>query len=459
MGLLGCTGRHTVTGMIASSGRSDHDWTANYRAFSRCHWDILKAFDVAIEQLGSLSPVSDVAVTAMDDTKVRKTGTKIPGVSYQRDPMSPRFHPNLIRAQRFVQLSWNVPFSADPAGPARAFPIDFRHAPPPPKPKPGASAQQQAVYRKAVLERNLSHVGVRILTEARDRLDHHGAADREHITSVDGSYTNKTVLKNLPPRTTLIGRIRKDAVLYQEPRQQPHRGRKRWYGDAVPTPDQIRQDQTIPWQTVSVFAAGRIHQCQIKTLAPLLWRTAGPTRRLRLIVIRPLGYQLTASSRTLYRQPAFLICTDPDLPLQRVLQFYFWRWDIEVNHRDEKQLIGLGHAQVRTPQSVDRLPAFAALTYTFLLIASARCFGLDATRHALPLPAWRRSRPNNSESLRPPSRLSTNQMLSHFRDSLSTHSPLALRPNFSDFAARLARHMKCPKSSFTQAQAIAYATL
>lgn len=458
MGLLGCTGRHTITGMMAASGRSDHDWTASYRAFSRCDWDILKAFDVAIEQLAALSAVSDVVVTAMDDTKVRKSGTKIPGVSYQRDPMSPPFHVNLIRAQRFVQLSWNVPFSADPAGPARAFPIDFRHAPPPPKPSRTASDQQHAHYRKAASQQNLSHVGVRILTEARDRLDRHGAADRQHITSVDGSYTNKTVLKNLPPRTTLIGRIRKDAVLYYEPREQPERGRKRWYGDAAPTPEQLRQDEAIPWQGVSVFAAGRIHPCQIKTLAPLLWRTAGASRLLRLIVIRPLGYRLTASSRILYRQPAYLICTDPDLPLERVIQWYFWRWDIEVNHRDEKQLIGLGHAQVRTPQSADRLPAFAVLTYTFLLIASARCFGLDATRQALPLPPWRRSHPNNSQSARPLSRLSTNQMLSHFRDSLSPQATLALRPNFSDFAIKLARHAKCPKSSFTQAQAIAYAT-
>lgn len=440
--------------MIAAGGQSDRDWTASYRAFSRSQWDILRAFDVAIDHLRTLSPVSDVVVTAMDDTKLHKTGTKIPGVCYQRDPMSPPFHPNLIRAQRFVQLSWNVPFSADPAVPARAFPIDFRHAPPPPKPPKGASDQEQAVYRKAAKLQNLSHVGVRILTDVRDRLDHHGAADRQHITSVDGSYTNATVLKNLPPRTTLIGRIRKDAVLYYEPDQQPERGRKRWYGDAAPTPDHLRQDDTVPWQKISVFAAGCIHACQIKTLAPLLWRTAGATSRLRLIVIRPLGYRLSAASRVLYRQPAYLICTDPLVPLERVLQWYFWRWDIEVNHRDEKQLIGVGHAQVRTPQSADRLPPFAVLTYTFLLIASARCFGLAATRQALPLPRWRRSPLNNS----PATRLSTNQMLSHFRDSLSPLSSLALRPNFSDFHARLARHLKCPKSMITPAQAIAFAT-
>ena len=44
-------------------------------------------------------------VTALDDTALRKTGRKIPGVGYRRDPMSPPFHVNLVPAQRFVQLS------------------------------------------------------------------------------------------------------------------------------------------------------------------------------------------------------------------------------------------------------------------------------------------------------------------------------------------------------------------
>ena len=37
-------------------------------------------------------------VTALDDTSLRKTGRKIPGVGYRRDPMSPPFHVNLVPA-------------------------------------------------------------------------------------------------------------------------------------------------------------------------------------------------------------------------------------------------------------------------------------------------------------------------------------------------------------------------
>ena len=39
--------------------------------------------------------------------------------------------------------------------------------------------------------------------------------------------------------------------------------------------------------------------------------------------------------------------TKLNLPVEKLLQYYLWRWGIEVNFRDEKTLIGTGQAQVR----------------------------------------------------------------------------------------------------------------
>ena len=76
-------------------------------------------------------------------------------------------------------------------------------------------------------------------------------------------------------------------------------------------------------------------------LVPIVyWRNAGPDLPLLLLVIKPLGYRLRKGSKLLYRQPAFLICTDPQLDLTMLLQAYVDRWEIECNHRDEKSLIG-----------------------------------------------------------------------------------------------------------------------
>ena len=66
---------------------------------------------------------------------------------------------------------------------------------------------------------------------------------------------------------------------------------------------------------------------------------------MKLVIIRPLAYRLTKNSRLLYRQPAYLICTDTELEIEKLLQAYLWRWEIEVNFREQKTLLGCGQAQ------------------------------------------------------------------------------------------------------------------
>src|SRR6185437_14601257 len=125
------------------------------------------------------------------------------------------------------------------------------------------------------------------------------------------------------------GRVRKDAKLFYLPEQQPATGRHRCYGAPAPTPEQIRQDPAHPWQAIQVHAAGADHTCRMKVVDPVLWRPAG-ARVLRLVVIAPLAYRPRKGSRIRYRDPAFLLCTDPSLPPEQIVQQYFRRWDIEV---------------------------------------------------------------------------------------------------------------------------------
>jgi hypothetical protein len=435
--------------MISAGGREQHDWSADYRVFSHGRFQVSDMFGLVEDHLLERLPAAHAVVTALDDTKCRKTGTKIPGVSYQRDPMSPPFHTNFIRAQRFAQLSMMMPLDVSQPAAARGFPICFRHVPPAPRPSAKASREEWAQYKDLQKKQNLSVAGAAIIRDCRADLDARAATDRTLIVSVDGSYTNRTVLKDLPERTTLIGRIRKDAKFSYPPCQQPHRGRRRSYGDPAPTPEELRKDDTVPWSGVRVWASGKYHDCQYKSITRIQWRKAGPAKLLRLIVIRPLGYRLTPQSRLLYRQPAYLVCTDPDLPIQTVIQDYFWRWDIEVNHRDEKQLIGVGQAQVRSKLSVELVPAFAVASYSMLLLASAQLHGFQATQPNFLVPKWRR------KSVAEQQRLTTGQILADLRN---THEPSAAPlPNFDHFEDKVARHLKCPKSFLTRNAAIAYA--
>src|SRR5271155_4672949 len=91
---------------------------------------------------------------------------------------------------------------------------------------------------------------------------------------------------------------------------------------------------------------------------------------LQVVVIQPLGYRLRNGSKVLYRQPAFLICTDPELDRATLVQAFINRWEIECNHRDEKSLIGVAQGQVRNPGSVERLPQLHVAGYSLLVPAS-----------------------------------------------------------------------------------------
>lgn len=402
--------------MICAAGRQDDDWSADYRLFARDRWHADDLFVPVVRGVLQRLPDDAPLVAALDDTSLRKTGRKIPGVGYRRDPMSPPFHVNFVPGQRFVQLSALVHDNATPA-PARGVPVRFRHAPPVPKPKADADEVAKNAYHEQGRQNNLSTRGRDLIEELRDELDRrHDARRRKLIVAGDGSYTNQTVLRGLPERTAFIGRVRKDAQLHYPPPGAPASrvGRRRRYGDGAPTPEELRKDERVAWREVEAYASGSVRAFRVKELRPVLWRKAGADLPLRLVVVAPTPYRLRRGGKLLYRQPAFLLSTDLESPLEKLLQYYLWRWDIEVNHRDEKQLIGVGQAQVRSPRSADRQPALAVASYAYLLLAALRVYGVNERGPSVAVPKWQRK-------MTLP-RVSTQKLLRELRSEIWSHA-------------------------------------
>ena len=263
----------------------------------------------------------------------------------------------------------------------------------------------------------------------------------------DGGYTNATVLKRIPAHTTCIGRIRKDAHLLwvPDPATQKARGRRLCYGSEAPTPEQVRTEDT-PWETLPIARHGVSHELRFKCRTGLMWRAAGAAQVVQLIVIAPLGYRLRQGSKLLYRDPAFLICTDEKLDARIIIETYFQRWDIEVNFREEKTILGVGQAQVRAERSVETAPALTVASYAMLLIAAGRAFP-DSRDALLPRPKWNPSSPNV--------RISTQQAVNQLRAEVWSRG-LGL-DNFSGFASSLLADTKPEKCSFPLANAVCYA--
>jgi hypothetical protein len=396
-----CMGRHTITGLLTTQGRIHQDWSADYRLYSRARLEPEALFGCVRQEVRAQRKEGEPLVLALDDSLLRKRGPRAHGVKWLRDPLGPPFSVNFVRGQRVVQFS-----AALQSGPAQArmVPVDFQHAPAPPKVPAQADEQERAAIQARRKEENINAVAAR-------RLDHLVAQEScPVITVCDGRFANRTFLRAAPKETTVITRIRKDTALFWPVEQQPPTGRRRIYGQRAPTPEELRVDESKPW-----------HQFKVKRLQGVLSPVLGAPA-CQLLVIAPLGYRPRAGSRLLYRQPAYLLCTDPKLSLRRLLQYYLWRWDIEVNFRDEKTLLGVGQAQVRTSESTGRVPATAVAAYGLLLAAAAKAFPGQEDPRLFPPPRWR---------TKTPPRPSTSALLDHLRFELFAH---ALKPeSFTGF--------------------------
>ena len=427
-----CPGRHTVSGLITVLGGQFSDWTADYSLYSRDRVNADAIFSGLRRQVDALVRPGRPLCLALDDTILRKVGKHIPGTAYRKDPLGPAFNVNLVWAQRRLQASAAV---ADERGEVRMIPVAFEDASTPRKPRKGSEPEKIQAYNEQMKQRNLNAVAVKTVKDLqRQRCRDNGGSTPPLHLLVDGSYTNKATLRNLPENTTLIGRIRKDAKLSAKPAIRKPRGRTRFYGEDLPTPEQLRQDPDIPWTKASVRASGKIRDFDVKMITPVRWRAAGEMD-LSVVVIRPKGFRPRKGARKSYTQPAYLICTDPSLPIEDILQEYVWRWDIEVNHRDEKTILGVGQAQVRNEHSVVNIPATAVAAFAMLHLAAIKAYGKGGQPAAIPPAKWR----NSAKKKRP----STQDLVNELRRELWAK---AIRPEIlTDFMNKTTRDTKSAK--------------
>lgn len=379
-------GRRTISRTICALDRQHLDWSAEYKLYSRSPWEADLLFDPVLEDYLARFPGASVAV-ALDDTKMPKSGRKIPGASWQRDPMSPPFHTNLLYSLRFLQASLLFPLWRLGDHSTRAIPAQFRDVPVVKKPGKRASDEERAAWREARKAQNLSVHAVESLRSLRAGLDRLGAGARRLLAALDGSFCNRTVFRAALERTDLMARCRKDARLC---RPAPPGGR-RLYDERKFTPEEVRRDETIPWKTVRVHYGGAWREVRYKELTGVLWQRGSGVRPLRFLVFAPQPYKSSPNGPTNYHEAAYYLSTDLTSPAAVLAQAAFDRWQIEVNHREEKQGLGVGQAQVRSPRSVERHPAFAVAVYSLLHLAGLQEYGPARTADYVALPKWRRN--------------------------------------------------------------------
>jgi hypothetical protein len=378
-------GRRTISRTLCVMGRTDQDWSADYKMYSRSDWDADSLFGPVFDEY-LIRYTKGLVATAIDDTKLRKTGRRIKTASWHRDPLSPPFHMNLLFGLRFLQASLLFPHYDEADCPPRGIPVRFQESPPIKKPGKRATPEQIDEYKNLKKIRNLSVQTLEMIRGLRLDLDHRGAADRILLPVMDGSFCNKTMFRADLDRVHLLARCRKDARLCFPA---PPGGRLK-YDPNLFTPEQVRKQQDRPWRQTNVYIGGKWRPVRYKEIKQVLWKRGAQTKPLRLLIIAPVPYKLSKNSRkTNYREPAYFLSTDLTSMARRLILPCFDRWQIEVNHRDEKDILGVGQAQVRSLKSVPRHPALAVASYSMTLIAALRQFGPTRTTDYLVQPKWR----------------------------------------------------------------------
>lgn len=386
LGSLTAFGRRTLSRAIWAQGHEQEDWSADYKLHARASWRTADLFQPILARALPWCRGRYVIV-AVDDTRLHKTGRRIQSAFYQYDPLSPKFRYNLMFGLRFLQVSLLIPLYRHAKASPRGLPVRFEEVPALKRPRRRAAEEAWAAYRLAVKQQNLSQRAVELFRGLRQSLDRADSAGKCLLVVGDNSFCNRTLFTAALQRTAVIARARRDVKLCKRaPESSP-----RFYDSTRFTPEQVRQDESIGWKKTRVFYGGEWRKMRYKEVRNIYWRTGCRRQLLRLFVLAPIPYKVPGRRRKGYRDPAYLLTTDLHGTARELLQAYADRWQIEVNHREEKDTLGVGQAQVRSLRSVPRQPAFVVAAYSALLLAGLLTHGPARNQHYLPLPKWRKN--------------------------------------------------------------------
>jgi hypothetical protein len=357
--------RRNIASMIVAAGMAGvRHHSAFHRVFAAARWS-LDQFGLAVFRLIEPWLDEDAAVLlSLDDTLVRKSGLKVFGAGMHHDPqLSSRGHKVTRWSLNFVVLCVIVRF---PLWPDRPFslPILVRLY---------LNKKQAARWRRSY--RTRPELAVSLLKT----LCQHRQNRRFHVVA-DSAYGGASVLSNLPHNCDLTSRLGQNARLYDAPPSPTgKRGRPRKRGAKLPTPAEMLEGRARR-EELQIY--GRNQKLRICDMVARVFKV--PDRALRIVAVEALR-----GGRG--REAFYSTCADAEA--LQVLQWYSWRWSVEVTFRDSKQHLGFEEPQGWGRRSVERTCPMALFLYSLVVL----WFVEEGHRHYQPIERpWYRHKPHAS---------------------------------------------------------------
>jgi len=324
-GWVMCVGRRTVSRVIQFGtvmGGGKHHSTF-YRFFSRATWDPDKLGESIFRLALSFIPEQGRIYMVVDDTLCRKSGPHLWGGGMHHDPLMS----NYSGARKAVKVfsfghNWVIlsvclplPWNADRV---IAIPIGFRLY------RSKKRCPPKLYKKRTVLAHEMIHMASAWVPSG-----------RRVILVADSEYACETIVKGLPKDFIFVGPMHMDAAVFDEPKKQKGRGRKRKKGERLPSPNQLIESEKVRWEPRTMTMYGRQVDVLVKH-RPCLWYRVAGTRSVLMIVTRdPKG---RIEDRAYFT-------TDAQMSIDETVRAFSFRWTQEEMHRNVKQHLGLEDPQ------------------------------------------------------------------------------------------------------------------
>lgn len=347
LGAILAQGRRTITEIIRAAGdlAATRHFTTYHRFLSRATWNALTLAQVLAHQVLLLLPVDAPVLLAVDDTTERRWGPKVHGKGCHRDAIrSSQKRVIHCFGHKWVVLAVLVkfPFCANPW----ALPI------------------AAMLYRSVKADQAEGKRHRTLCDWARSMLSltRRWFPRRKFVVLGDGGYSSVRFANQCKALAmTLVGKIRKDTVLYDPPppRRKGQRGRPRKKGERLPSPSQVAANEETNWTEGEVqWYGGKRKRVR--------WTTGVGHRHApheELIEVRWV-YVQDPSGRT--RDECFF-STDITMDPRAIVELYVARWPLETTFEETRAHLGLETSRNWCRSSVERtVPCLLGL---FSLIA------------------------------------------------------------------------------------------
>jgi hypothetical protein len=215
--------------------------------------------------------------------------------------------------------------------------------------------------------------------------------DRDLIAVADSTYAALDLLAacaGLPHPVVVITRLRLDAALYAPvpPRPPGTVGRPRKKGARQPTLAQRLADPATAWQPLTVrWYGGRPQTIDVASGTAVWYHSGLPPVALRWVLLRdPAGGF----------DPQALLCTDPAVRAQPIVEWFVLRWQLEVTFHEARTHLGVETQRQWSDLAIQRTtPALLGLFSLVTLVADELLQGQalpvrQAAWYTKPLPTF-----------------------------------------------------------------------